>query len=73
MAKAILTPRVGKDACFFPALGKENAFIESFNGRLRDELLNETLFASLAAARVALADWMPAASRPRLPLRTPPK
>ena len=35
-----------------------NAFIESFNGRLRDELLNETLFASLADARVALRDWM---------------
>jgi transposase InsO family protein len=24
----------------------QNAFIESFNGRLRDELLNETLFSS---------------------------
>ena len=35
----------------------QNAFIESFNGRLRDELLNETLFASLAHARVALAIW----------------
>jgi len=31
--------------------------IESFNGRLRDELLNETLFSSLAHARVALAEW----------------
>ncbi len=29
----------------------QNAFIESFNGRLRDELLNETLFSSLAHAR----------------------
>jgi putative transposase len=35
----------------------QNAFIESFNGRLRDELLNETLFASLAQARVALRCW----------------
>ncbi len=35
----------------------QNAFIESFNGRLRDELLNETLFASLAHAREALATW----------------
>jgi len=25
----------------------KTAFIESFNGRLRDELLNETLFCSL--------------------------
>jgi transposase InsO family protein len=30
---------------------------ECFNGRLRDELLNETLFGSLAHARVALAEW----------------
>ncbi len=35
----------------------QNAFIESFNGRLRDELLNETLFTSLAQARVALGCW----------------
>jgi len=41
-----------------PGKPTQNAFIESFNGRLRDELLNETLFASLADARVALRDWM---------------
>jgi len=35
----------------------QNAFIESFNGRLRDELLNETLFTSLMQARLALEDW----------------
>src|SRR4051794_15078439 len=35
----------------------QNGFIESFNGRLRDELLNETLFTSLAQARVALRCW----------------
>jgi putative transposase len=35
----------------------QNAFVESFNGRLRDELLNETLFRSLAHARAALEDW----------------
>src|SRR5260370_36553152 len=35
----------------------QNAFIENFNGRLRDELLNETLFTSLAQARVALRCW----------------
>ena len=40
-----------------PGKPTQNAFIESFNGRLRDELLNETLFASLADARVALLDW----------------
>jgi putative transposase len=35
----------------------QNAFIERFNGRLRDELLNEMLFTSLARARVALGCW----------------
>ena len=40
-----------------PGKPTQNAFIESFNGRLRDELLNETLFVSLAHARTALAGW----------------
>ena len=40
-----------------PGKPQQNAFIESFNGRLRDELLNETLFASLAHVREALAIW----------------
>ncbi|RZI65471.1 MAG: IS3 family transposase [Pseudomonas sp.] len=35
----------------------QNAFIESFNGRLRDEFLNETLFSSLPHARSALSNW----------------
>jgi putative transposase len=40
-----------------PGKPMQNAFIESFNGRLRDELLNETLFTSLAQARIALGCW----------------
>ena len=40
-----------------PGKPQQNAFIESFNGRLRDELLNETLFVSLAHVREALAIW----------------
>jgi hypothetical protein len=40
-----------------PGKPMQDAFIESFNGRLRDELLNETMFTSLAQARVALACW----------------
>ena len=31
--------------------------VESFNGRLRDEFLNETLFTSLIQARLALEEW----------------
>src|SRR6266436_1092592 len=40
-----------------PGKPTQNAFIESFNGRLRDELLNETLFTSLAQARVLIRCW----------------
>jgi len=40
-----------------PGKPQQNAFVESFNGRLRDELLNETLFSSLAEARELLAAW----------------
>lgn len=35
----------------------ENAFIESFNGRLRDECLNAHWFTSLADVRQTLAAW----------------
>ena len=40
-----------------PGKPQQNAFIESFNGRLRDEFLNETLFSSLRHARVELEEW----------------
>lgn len=35
----------------------QNGFIESFNGRWRDELLNETLFSSLSHCRAVMAIW----------------
>lgn len=35
----------------------QNAFIESFNGRLRDECLNEYDFTSIFEVRRVLADW----------------
>ncbi len=40
-------------------LGKpmQNGFVESFNGPMRDELLNETMFRNLAHARVVIATW----------------
>ena len=40
-----------------PGKPTQNAFVESFNGRMRDELLNETLFTSLAHAREKIAAW----------------
>jgi hypothetical protein len=35
----------------------QNGFVESFNGRMRDALLNETMFRNLAHARVVVAAW----------------
>ena len=40
-----------------PGKPTQNAFVESFNGRLRDECLNETLFTSMPQARAVLATW----------------
>jgi putative transposase len=40
-----------------PGKPQQNAFSESFNGRLRDECLNETLFTSLRHARMVLSTW----------------
>jgi putative transposase len=40
-----------------PGKPVQNAFVESFIGRLRDELLNETLFRSLAHTRAVLDAW----------------
>jgi transposase InsO family protein len=44
----------------FIAPGKpiQNAFVESLNGRMRDELLNETLFFDLDDARTKIALWV---------------
>ena len=36
----------------------QNGYIESFNGRMRDELLNETLFFGLDRARHVIAAWV---------------
>jgi putative transposase len=35
----------------------ENPFVESFNGRLRDELLNIEEFGSITEAKVLIEDW----------------
>ena len=40
-----------------PGKPMQNAFIESFNGRLRDECLNEHLFNGLASARRIINAW----------------
>lgn len=34
-----------------------NGFVESFNERMRDELLNETMFRNLAHTRAGITAW----------------
>ncbi|WP_184099743.1 IS3 family transposase [Sphingopyxis panaciterrulae] len=41
-----------------PGRPTQNGFVESFNGRMRDELLNETLFFTIGQARTILARWV---------------
>jgi len=40
-----------------PGKPMQNGYVESFNGRMRDELLNESLFFGLDHARRAIAAW----------------
>jgi putative transposase len=41
-----------------PGKPMQNGFVESFNGWMRDEFLNETLFRNLAHARNLIAEWV---------------
>lgn len=40
-----------------PGKPQQNAFVESFIGRLRDECRNDTLFSSLTEARAVITAW----------------
>mgnify|MGYP001097629981 CR=1 FL=1 len=65
-----------------PGKPMQNGFVESSNGRMRDEFLNETLFRNLVHVRDLIAAWVTdlqhrkAPFGPRLPdpcrLRPPP-
>ena len=46
-----------KTAYIEPGSPWENPFVESFNGRLRDELLNIEEFGSLTEAKLIIEDW----------------
>jgi len=41
-----------------PGKPMQNVFVESYNGRMRDEFLNETLFRNLAHARDLITAWV---------------
>lgn len=49
---------VGAQTAFIePGSPWENGYIESFNARLRDELLNGEIFYSLAEAKIVIESW----------------
>jgi putative transposase len=61
-----LTSHALKDWCRFSRTGTayidpgspwQNAYVESFNGKVRDELLDVEEFSCLAEARVVIEDW----------------
>ena len=59
-SRAVLewTNRTGIDwHCIAPGKPQQNGFGESFNGRLRDECLNEKIFATMAEARAVIERW----------------
>ena len=50
--------RLGVKTLFIePGSPWENGYIESFNGKLRDELLNGEIFTRLIEAKVLISDW----------------
>jgi len=52
------TNRTGVDWHYIaPGKPQQNGFVESFNGKLRDECLNEEVFQTLAEARVVIERW----------------
>jgi len=50
--------RIGVDWHYIaPGKPQQNGFVESLNGKLRDECLNEEVFGSLAEARAVIERW----------------
>jgi len=59
-SRAVLewTNRTGVDWHYIaPGKSQQNGLVESFNGRLRDECLNEEVFATLAEVRAVIERW----------------
>lgn len=63
-----IAPPISDAMHSLPARGKpmQNGSAESFNGSLRDECLNETLFSSLTDARNHISNWWDDYNRERL-------
>ena len=55
--KGWITGVGAKTAFIEPGSPWENGYVESFNGKLRDELLNAEVFNTLAEAKVLIEQW----------------
>ncbi len=50
--------RVGVKTLFIePGSPRENGYVESFNSKLRDELLNGEIFTTLTEAKIIIEQW----------------
>ena len=50
--------RLGVKTLFIePGSPWENGYVESFNGKLRDELLNREVFTTLMEAKILIEQW----------------
>ena len=50
--------RLGVKTLFIePGSPRENGYIESFNGKLRDELINHDVFTTSLEAKILTEDW----------------
>ncbi len=57
-AKAVRLNRVGVKTLFIePGSPWENGYVESFNSKLRDELLNAEVFTTMTEARILIEQW----------------
>ena len=65
--------RLGVKTLFIePGSPWENGYIESFNGKLRDELLNREIFTTLLEAKILIEGWCRAELVPTLEDDLPP-
>lgn len=74
-AKVVRTwlDRVGAKTLFIePGSPWENGYVESFNGKMRDELLDREIFDTLLEAKVLTEDWRREYNRPHSSLRWRP-
>ena len=55
--RTVISPFSATDPYIAPGSPWENGYVESFNARLRDELLNGEIFYTLREAQVVIESW----------------